>query len=158
MPESEEIIDRVETAGMIPEEHREFLATHRYCIVGTNSRSGPPALSPVFYVLDGDELLISITSDRHKYRAITRDPRVSLCVIHEEMPFPYLTVYGTGRFDEPSAGDAMAAVSEKIFGRPVTDEERAGIDRRVIDEHRVALRVAVDRVIGMGPPRPKSTG
>ena len=132
----------------IPEEHRAFLAEHRYCVVGTNSRSGPPALSPVFYVLDGEEIVISITTERHKYRAITRDPQVSLCIIHEEMPFPYATVYGTGRIDEEGGADAMIAVSERMFGRPLTDDERAGIQRRVETEHRVALRVSVDRVIG----------
>ena len=133
---------------MIPEEHRAFIAEHRYCVVGTNSRSGPPALSPVFYVLDGEEIVISITTERHKYRAITRDPQVSLCIIHEEMPFPYATVYGTGRIDEAGGADAMVAVSERMFGRALTDDERAGIDRRVVAEHRVALRVTVDRVIG----------
>ena len=132
----------------IPEEHRAFLAEHRYCVVGTNSGSGPPALSPVFYVMDGDEIVISITTERHKYRAIKRDPQVSLCIIHEEMPFPYATVYGTGRIDEDGGADAMVAVSERMLGRSLTDDERAGIDRRVEAEHRVALRVTVDRVIG----------
>lgn len=132
----------------IPDEHRAFLAEHRYCVVGTNSRTGPPALSPVFYVLDGDEIVISITTERHKYRAITRDPQVSLCIIHEEMPFPYATVYGTGRIDEDGGAEAMVAVSERMFGRPLNDDERAGVERRVVAEHRVALRVSVDRVIG----------
>lgn len=141
---------------MIPEEHRQFLATHRLCVVGTNRQSGPPALSPVLYVLDGDELVISITTDRHKYRAISRDPQVSVCVLHEEFPYSYITVYGRGRIEEDGAADAMAAVSERIFGRPLTDEERRGIDVRVVDEHRVVLRVTPDRVIGLGPPRPSS--
>lgn len=132
----------------IPEEHRAFLSEHRYCVVGTNSRSGPPALSPVFYVMDGDDIVISITTERHKYRAIKRDPQVSLCIIHEEMPFPYATVYGTGRIDEDGGAEAMVAVSERMFGRPLTEDERAGIERRVEAEHRVALRVTVDRVIG----------
>ena len=60
----------------------------------------PPALSPVFYVLDGDEIVVSMTADRHKYRAISNDPEVSLCIIHEQMPLPYVTVYGTGRIEE----------------------------------------------------------
>jgi PPOX class probable F420-dependent enzyme len=134
---------------VIPDEHREFIASHRYAVVGTNRTSGPPALSPVFYVVDGDDILISITTERHKYRALTRDPQVSLCIIHEEMPFPYMTVYGTARFDEDAAAaaGAMVAVSESMLGRPMTDEERAAIDQRVVAEKRVVLRVTVDQVI-----------
>lgn len=139
----------------IPDEHRAFLAEHRYCVVGTNSRSGPPALSPVFYVMDGDEIVISITTERHKYRAITRDPQLSLCVIHEEFPFGYVTVYGTGRIEEAEGAVAMATVSEKIFGRALTDDERAAIAARAVTEHRVALRVTVDRVIGQQALREK---
>jgi PPOX class probable F420-dependent enzyme len=141
---------------VIPDEHRDFIASNRYCVVGTSRRSGPPALSPVFYVLDGDEIVVSMTADRHKYRAISSDPQVSLCIIHEQMPLPYVTVYGTGRIEEAGAADAMAAVSEKIFGRPLTPEERTTIEQRVVAEHRVVLRVSVDRVIGLGPPRPSS--
>ena len=50
----------------------------------------------------------------------------------------------------------MAAVSELIIGRALDDKERQSIDKRVVDEQRVALRVTPERVIGLGPPRPKS--
>ena len=79
-----------------------------------------------------------------------------MCVLHEDFPYSYVTVYGRGRIEEDGAADAMAAVSERIFGRPLTDEERRGIDVRVVDEHRVVLRVVLERVIGLGPPRPSS--
>ena len=141
---------------MIDTEHHHFLATHRLCVVGTGRSDGPPALSPVFYVLDGDDVLISITTDRHKYRAVSKDPNVSLCVLHEEFPFSYVTVYGRGAITEDDAAETMERVSEAIFGRPLTDDERSGIGRRVVDEHRVSLRVTPERVIGLGPPRPKA--
>jgi PPOX class probable F420-dependent enzyme len=140
---------------VIPDDLREFVATHRYCVVGTGRQNGPPALSPVFYLMDGDDIVISITKTRHKYRAIMKDPRVSLCVIHEEFPFSYATVYGTGTIEEDGAADLMAGVSEAIAGRPLSDDERKTIDRRTVDEQRVVLRVTPERMIGMGPPRPK---
>jgi PPOX class probable F420-dependent enzyme len=140
--------------AVLSDEHRQFLASHRLCVVGTNRQSGPPALSPVFYVFQDDEIVISITATRHKYRAVERDPNVSLCVLHEEFPFSYLTVYGRGRIEEDHAADVMAEVSELIIGRPLDADERGKIEQRVVDEQRVVMRVTPERVIGLGPPRP----
>jgi PPOX class probable F420-dependent enzyme len=142
--------------AVLTDEHRQFLADHRLCVVGTGRRAGPPALSPVFYLFDNDEMVVSITATRHKYRAIQSDPAVSLCVLHEEFPYSYLTVYGQGRIETEGAAEVMAAVSELIIGRGLDADERAKIDQRVADEQRVVLRVTPERVIGLGPPRPRS--
>src|SRR5437588_10207781 len=91
--------------AVIADEHRQFLAEHRLCVVGTNRSTGPPALSPVFYLFDNDEIVVSITATRQKYRAVQNDPDVSLCVLHEEFPFPYVTVYGRGRVEHEGAAD-----------------------------------------------------
>src|SRR5947209_7086256 len=105
--------------AVIADEHRQFLAEHRLCVVGTNRSTGPPALSPVFYLFDNDEIVVSITATRQKYRAVQNDPDVSLCVLHEEFPFPYVTVYGRGRVEHEGAADVMAAVTEMIIGQPL---------------------------------------
>ena len=39
------------------DDQRAFLQTHRLCIVGYERQSGPPALSPVYYVMDGDDVI-----------------------------------------------------------------------------------------------------
>ena len=41
--------------------------------------------------MDGDDLLISTTATRAKAKAVRRDARVTVCVIGEQPPFPYLT-------------------------------------------------------------------
>ena len=142
--------------AVLSEEHRQFLATHRLCVIGTSRRAGAPALSPVFYLFENDEIVVSITATRHKYRSVRRDPNVSVCVLHEEFPFSYLTVYGRGRVEQDHAADVMAKVSEIIIGRPLDGPERHKIEQRVADEQRVVLRITPDRVIGLGPPRPKT--
>ena len=144
------------TTTEIPEDHRQFLASHRLCVIGTGRPSGPPAMSPVFYLFEDDEIVVSITTDRHKYRAISRDPSVSACVLHEEFPFSYVTVYGRGRIETDGAYAAMAGVTEMMLGRALEREEQQRIEQRVVDEHRVVLRITPERVIGLGPPRPKA--
>ena len=76
---------------MTPEERREFLEQHRLAIVGAVRAEGRPQLSPVYYVMDGDDLLVSTTATRAKAKAVRRDGRVTMCVIGEQPPFPYLT-------------------------------------------------------------------
>ena len=134
------------------EQQREFLSSHRLCVVGVARRRGPPSLSPVYYVMDGDDLLISTTASRAKAKLIRRDPAVSVCVLGEQPPFPYLTLFGHGRIEEEGATDLLARVGEAISGRPVTPEARAALDERARSEGRVVLRVAPERFVST-PPR-----
>ena len=112
---------------MIPEQHREFVARNRLCVLGWNRSAGAaegPPLTPVFYVTDGDDVVISITEDRAKTKALRRDPAISVCVLGEEMPHPYVTLFGTARIEQEAAFEVMARVVESM-GRPLDDERRA---------------------------------
>lgn len=126
---------------MTPEERKGFLKAHRLAIVGVERKDAPPQLSPVYYVMDGDELLISTTATRAKARVIRRNPRVSVCVVGEQQPFPYLTVYGRGRIEVEGAVDVMVAVMEKMTGTPVRESARPTVEERAKREQRVVLRV-----------------
>ena len=54
-------------------------------------------MTVVYYVLDGDDLLISTMAARAKTLAVQRNPKVSLCILDEQWPLTYLQVYGTPR-------------------------------------------------------------
>ncbi len=126
---------------MTPEERQKFLADHRLCVVGYARGEGPPALSPVYYVMDGNDMIISTTRSRAKAKAIARNPEVSVCVLGEAMPFPYLNVYGRGRIEDRQVVETMMAVGARMIGNPIPDSARPGIEKRAQDEGRVVLRV-----------------
>jgi PPOX class probable F420-dependent enzyme len=126
---------------MTPEERRNFLIEHRLAIVGVERVDGPPQLSPVYYVMDGDDLLISTTATRAKTPAVRRAGRVSVCVLGEQQPFPYLTVSGKGRIEEKGAVDVMMAVGGRMTGGPLPESTRPALEQRAKDEGRVVLRV-----------------
>jgi PPOX class probable F420-dependent enzyme len=125
---------------MTPEE-RAFLEGNRLAVVGIERKSGPPHMSPVYYVLDGDDLLISTTATRFKGKAVRRNPEVSLCVLAEEMPFPYVLVLGEGKIEEDAAVDVMMRIGERMTGNPVPESARPAIEERAKKEGRVVLRV-----------------
>jgi PPOX class probable F420-dependent enzyme len=127
------------------DQHREFLTGHRLCVVGVARRRGPPSLSPVYYVMDGDDLLISTTASRAKAKLIRKNPEVSVCVLHEQPPFPYLTIFGQGRIEEDGAAELLARLGEAISGRPVPPEAREALETRARQESRVVLRVTPER-------------
>jgi PPOX class probable F420-dependent enzyme len=126
---------------MTPEERAKFLQDHRLCIVGYGRRDGPPAMTPVYYTMDGDDIIISTTRSRAKAKAIRRDPTVSICVLGEAQPFPYLTVYGRGRIEDDGAVETMMKVGAKMTGNAIPDSARPAIEKRAQDEGRVVLRV-----------------
>jgi PPOX class probable F420-dependent enzyme len=144
---------------MIPEHHREFVRRNRLCVLGwrrgAESPEGPP-LTPVFYVTEDDDVLVSITEDRAKTKALRRDPAISVCVLGEEMPFPYVTLFGTARIEPAQAFEVMAKVVESM-GRPLDDERRAALKERAERERRVVLRVTPLRSVS-NLPAPTTSG
>jgi PPOX class probable F420-dependent enzyme len=126
---------------MTPEEQKAFLNDNRLVIIGIPRKSGGPHMSPVYYVTDGDDILISTTASRWKAKAIRRNPAVSLCVLGEKPPFPYLLVYGRGRIEDAGAAEAMRRIGERMTGTVIPDSALPQIEERAKDEGRVVLRV-----------------
>lgn len=132
-------------------EEREFLKANRLVIVGLNRTAGPPHLTPVYYVLDGDDILMSTTASRLKAKAVRRNPDVSLCVIGEQPPFPYLLIYGKGTIEQEGAVDAMMQVGARMTGNPIPESARPALEERARNEGRVVLRVRPESIRGSLP-------
>jgi PPOX class probable F420-dependent enzyme len=130
-------------ASMNREERRQFVRDHRTCIFGYNRKNDGPAMTVVYYVMDGDDLLVSTMADRAKAKAVQRDPHVSLCVLNEQWPLTYLQVYGQATLDpDPDqASQLMRKVVELMAGEPVPDEKYPAIQKMCAEEKRVVLRV-----------------
>ena len=140
---------------MIPAHHLEFVARNRLCVLSWNRARGAsdaPPQTPVFYVTDGDDVLVSITDSRAKTKALRRDPAISVCVLAEEMPFPYVTLFGKAQIDsdQTAAFDLMARVVARM-GRELDDAGRAALRERADRERRVVLRVVAERSVSNLP-------
>jgi hypothetical protein len=64
--------------------------------------SGSPHVTPIWFVLDGDEIVFSTGRETVKGRYLRRDDRVSLLVDDERPPFAYVHIRGRARVDEHS--------------------------------------------------------
>ena len=74
--------------SMTPAEWREFLLFGtRTAKVATVRSNGYPHVAPVWFVLDGDELVFTTWKMSVKGKNLLRDPHLVICVDDERPPF-----------------------------------------------------------------------
>jgi PPOX class probable F420-dependent enzyme len=128
---------------MTPEERRQFVRDHRTAVFGYSRKHDGPAMTVLYYVVEGDEILVSTMRARGKTSAVLRDPKVSLCVLDEKWPPTYLNVYCDAVVDEdPQAGaDLFFKIMGVMAGRPLGEEARPEVAEMARSEERVMLRL-----------------
>ncbi len=89
---------------MTDSEIREFLkAGTRTGKLATVRKDGRPHIAPIWFDLDGDELVFTTWHESVKAKNMAHDPRVSLCGDEESPPYAFVVVEGTvSMADEPS--------------------------------------------------------
>ena len=123
-------------------ERRAFVREHRTAVFGSARRQDGPAMSIVYYAVDGDDLLISTMSDRAKARAVRRNPKVSLCVLDEKWPPSYLLLYADAVVETDFARvvDLMLRIAGVMAGREMPESVRPLVEEGARREKRVVLR------------------
>jgi PPOX class probable F420-dependent enzyme len=125
---------------------RKFLESESVGTIATLRPDGRIRATLVYYVLDGDRILISTESQRGKGRDVQKTGWASFCVSGHEKPFPSCTVEGPARILTTNIGEPTARILESIRGvRPdavPTDEGLAALDR-------VILEIGVEKVYGV---------
>jgi PPOX class probable F420-dependent enzyme len=130
--------------GILTSELREFLDAHRVGVLATTAADGRPRQSVVYYVRDGDRLLLSTLSARLKARDVRRTGWASLCVLGHEQPYPSAAFSGPAEILTEDIGAATAAIMQRIAG---TEEPlEAQSDKALAAVDRVILAITVDRV------------
>jgi PPOX class probable F420-dependent enzyme len=125
------------------EQRRAFVREHRTCIFAFQRKAGPPSMSVVYYVSDGDDLLVSTMAGRAKAKAIRRTGEASLCVLDEKWPLTYLQVYGPASVEDhlETTVDVMMKVAEIMSGQPLPEAARPLVEAKAREERRVVIRL-----------------
>ena len=133
-------------------QRREFVKNHRTCVFGYSRKAHGPSMSCVYYVMDGDDILVSSMLGRAKPKAVKRDGKVSLCILDEKWPPTYITVYGTATVDKEGGEELMIAICELMAEQPMPEEERDKLRKLAIEEQRCVIRVTPNSTFET-PPR-----
>lgn len=98
-----------------PEVRAFLLSGTRTAKVATVRTDGRPHVAPVWFVLDGDSIIFTTWHTTVKARNIRRDPRVSICVDDENLPYAYALIEGTAEMSADP--DALLYWATQIAGR-----------------------------------------
>ncbi|MGR6319516.1 PPOX class F420-dependent oxidoreductase [Micromonospora soli] len=108
--------------------------------LATVRADGSPHVAPVWFVLDGDDLVFTTGATSVKGRNLRRDPRAALTVDEERPPYAFVLVRGPVGISEDLA--EMRDRSTRIAARYLGEElaERYGRRNAVPGELLVRLR------------------
>jgi PPOX class probable F420-dependent enzyme len=125
----------------------EFLAAGTHTgKLATVRADGRPHVAPVWFVIDGDDLLFMTNETTVKGRTLRRDPRAALTVDLEEPPYAFATVEGTVTIETDPV--AMLPHSIAISRRYMGDEHADEYGRRNAVPGEYLVRLTPTQFVG----------
>ena len=129
-----------------------FARDHRQAVLTTIRSNGRPQLSNVLYVIFDDGLIrISITTDRAKYRNLTREPWAALHISRQDF-FAYVVLEGEVELSPVATRPDDATADELVEYYRAGSGEHEDWDayrQSMVDDHRVMVRLTPTRAYGM---------
>jgi PPOX class probable F420-dependent enzyme len=127
---------------------REFLtAGTRTAKLATTMRDGSPHVIPVWFVLEGDELVFNTHAHTVKGRNLSRDPRASILVDDERPPFAFVHMRGrVALSDDP---DELLRTATEIAARYMGADRAAEFGARNAVPGELVVRFRPERVIAV---------
>ncbi|HET7056401.1 MAG TPA: TIGR03618 family F420-dependent PPOX class oxidoreductase [Thermomicrobiales bacterium] len=131
---------------MLSDAVRDFLNERRFAVLATSNPNGTVQQSVMWYLLEGDTIVMNTAKGRVKFRNIDRSNRISLCV---EEGLRYVTLTGEVSFNDDQ--EVAQADIQRIGRRYDTEEEvREEHEQNWKHQQRVTLTMPIDHVVTHG--------
>jgi PPOX class probable F420-dependent enzyme len=133
---------------MSTDEWREFVsAGTRTGRAGVTTSDGTPHVTPIWFLLDGDDVVFTTAESSVKGRVLRRDPRVCLCVDEAAPPYSFVSLWGTASLSE-DPGELRrwaTALGARYMGADRAEEygERNGAPGELL------VRVRITKVVAL---------
>ena len=86
---------------MTKAEWQEFVSSGtRTGKAGVTSADGTPHVTPIWFLLDGDDLVFTTHESSVKGKALRRDPRICVCVDDDTPPYSFVSLWGKASLSE----------------------------------------------------------
>ncbi|MFF8375563.1 PPOX class F420-dependent oxidoreductase [Streptomyces sp. NPDC015661] len=131
---------------MTEEEWRNFVSEGtRTGKLATVRDDGSPHVVPVWFLLDGDDLVFNTGKDTVKGRNLARDGRVALCVDDDTPPFAYVSLRGRAELIEDPV--ELRRWATRIGGRYMGADRAEEFGERNAVPGELLVRVRIEKVI-----------
>jgi len=131
---------------MTPDETRAFLLegtrTGKLAIVRADGR---PHVTPTWFTLDGEDVVLTTHGTSMKAKAIRREPRVALCVDDQVPPYSYVMVEGTAMLSDDL--DELRRCAMAVGGRYMGADRADEFGARNAVPGELLVRITPTRVI-----------
>ena len=133
---------------MTPDETRAFLLEGtRTAALATVHADGRPHVAPVWFTLDGDDLLFNTAEETVKGANLRRDGRVALMVDDEEPPFAFVSIEGDVSLSDDL--DTMRHWATRIAARYMGEDQADAYGRRNAVPGELLVRVHPTKIVAM---------
>lgn len=133
---------------MTDEEWRAFVSHGtRTGKLATVRADGSPHIAPIWFLLDGDELVFNTGEETVKGRNLARDPRVALCVDDDRPPFSFVVLNGQARLSEDV--DEIRRWATRIAARYMGEERAEEFGARNGVPGELLVKVHIDHVVAV---------
>lgn len=133
-------------AAITDPEVREFLsAGTRTGMVAFTAADGRPLAAPVWFVVEGGQILFTTHRDTAKGRALARDPRVAVCVDMAAPPYAFVQVQGQAELSGDPA--ELVRVATAVGGRYMGADRAEEFGKRNGVPGELVVRVTPTKVV-----------
>jgi PPOX class probable F420-dependent enzyme len=122
-----------------------LLAGTRTATIATSGRDGHPHVVPVWFTLDGQDVVFSTSSSSAKAKNLWRDSRVALSVDDDTPPFAFVTIKGQAQLIR-RPGDFLSWTT-RIARRYVGPDRARDIGVKYTEMDDILVRIHVDSFI-----------
>jgi PPOX class probable F420-dependent enzyme len=119
----------------------------RTAILSTVRADGSPHSAPVWFLLDGDDIVFMTGKETVKGRNLAREARVALCVDDARPPFSFVTFQGHAAVSEDLT--QLQAWGTRIAARYMGEEQAEAFGERNAVPGEFLVRVRIDKVVAM---------
>ncbi|MEA3215297.1 MAG: hypothetical protein QOJ19_1453 [Acidimicrobiia bacterium] len=135
---------------MSPDQRRTFLLEGtRTAKVATTRTDGRPHVAPVWFDLEGEQVLFWTDASSVKGRNIQWNPQVAICVDDDHPPFAFVLL--EGRASIISDPDEVRECAQRIAARYLGVEDGRAFVERAFGIGDIIVRVPPEHVVALYP-------
>ena len=131
------------TTTTLSEKALAFLNAKHFAVLATINSDGTPQLTTMWYLLEGDTIVMNTKAGRIKDRNMRRDPRIAICV---EDGYNYVTISGiVEMIEDPEI--AQRDIYRLAVRNHGENKARQQVAEQFSKERRITLHLKCEHVI-----------